>query len=94
MMAWHAAEDNTYFLGMEFCQPMPDDAYSEWQLEEGAKTIAEWSRKFDFPISLSTLPRHQDTFQGKRNGKSDPGDKFPYFRFFQLCQEFRATLGN
>ena len=93
-MAWTQGEDNTWYLSIEFCQPTPNDDYTEWQLEEGARTVAEWSKGFSFPISVVTLPRHQDTPQGKRSGKSDPGDKFPYFRFFQLCQEFRATLGN
>ena len=89
MMAWAQAEDNTLYLSIEFSQPTPEDEYSDFQLEEGAKVVAEWSRKFGFPINSLTVPRHQDTVQGKRNGKSDPGPKFPYVAFLNRC---RAAL--
>ena len=92
MMAWHVAEDNTRYLGIEFCQPLPTDEYSDWQLEEGALTVAFWSKEFGFNVNTDTCPRHQDTAQGKRSGKSDVGNKFPYIQFLNRCRAIREML--
>ena len=93
-MAWHAAEDNTHYLGIEFCQPLPTDEYTAWQLEEGALTVAFWSKKFGFAINHWNVPRHSDTAQGKRSVKSDVGFMFPYQSFLERCREIRGTLGD
>ena len=91
-MAWHAAEDNEFYLGIEFCQPLPSDEYSDWQLEEGALTVAFWAKQFGFAINTDTCPRHSDTTQGKRSGKSDPGAPFPYVDFLNRCREIRDSI--
>lgn len=85
LMAWHAAEDNQFWLGIEFCQPLPDDEYSEWQIEQGIAVCVGWCRKYGIVSSLETIRRHSETEQGKRVGKSDPGYPFP-------CPEFIAWV--
>ena len=91
--AWHAADDNDYYLGIEFCQPLPTDPYTRWQYEQGALTVAYWSQKFGFPINTLTVARHSDTAQGKRGRKSDPGQLFDYIGFLNRCREIRERLG-
>lgn len=81
LMAWHSAEDNAYWLGIEFCQPLPDDEYSEWQIEQGIAVCVEWCKKYN--ITPETIVRHSESAQGRRNGKSDPGYPFPYLNFIK-----------
>ena len=79
--AWHAREDNVRYLGIEFCQPLLRDKYSDWQIEQGIAICVEWCRKYGIKPSTATIRRHSDTEQGKRDGKSDPGSPFPYADF-------------
>lgn len=80
-IAWHSQENNQSYLSIEFCQPLPTDPYSEWQFETGVAVCVEWCRRYGIRPSFSTIPRHSDTAQGKRNGKSDPGVLFDYANF-------------
>jgi len=83
-IAWHAGDLNEAWLGIEFCQPRPEDPYSQWQIETGAAVVAEWLRQYGLEPSAATIVRHQDTEQGRREGKSDPGDRFPLGAFVDL----------
>lgn len=89
-IAWHAKEDNRYWLGIEFAQAVPADDYTQWQFDTGVAVCVQWCKKFGIEPSFDTIMRHQDTAQGKRDGKSDPGDNFPYEDFVDkvvfLCQ--------
>ncbi len=73
-MAWHAEEDNEYYLGIEFTQPLPTDSYSQWQVDCGRTLLGQLASSYSFPLDRLHILRHQDTLQGKRWGKSDPGD--------------------
>lgn len=87
LIAWHAASDNTRYLGIEFCQPLPDDEYSEWQIETGIAVCVAWCRKFGIVPSAATIRRHQDTAQGRSCGKSDPGEMLNYEAFLDRVTE-------
>lgn len=91
VIAWHAASDNKYWLGIEFCQPRPEDEYSDWQVATGIAVVVAWCRQYALIPSERTIRLHQETEQGRLAGKSDPGDKFPtaYFR-----AEVRRRLGH
>ncbi len=80
-IAWHAGSDNTEWLGIEFCQPLPADPYSEWQIDVGVAVCTDWCLTYGIKPSKETIRRHQDTDQGKSCGKSDPGELFPYDEF-------------
>lgn len=80
-IGWHAKEDNQEWLGIEFAQSVPTDDYTDWQIETGAAVCALWCKQFGIVPSTETIVRHQDTAQGKRDSKSDPGDVFPYDTF-------------
>jgi len=74
--AWHAEELNEYYLSIELAQPTIDDEFTNWQYEETARTILQWKDKYQF--SLSYIFGHEETVQGQRNGKSDPGPMFDW----------------
>lgn len=84
--AWHAQEDNLYWLAIEHAQPRPGDPYSDWQIETSVQVSAAWCRKYDLVPSAETIRRHGDTAQGIRNGKSDPGLIFPYLEYIARVQ--------
>ena len=81
LIAWHAQEDNQAWLGIEFCQPLPTDEYSDWQIQTGIAVVKAWCRKYNIIPSATTIMPHSGTAQGKRNGKSDPGRPFPLTEF-------------
>jgi N-acetyl-anhydromuramyl-L-alanine amidase AmpD len=85
-VAWHAGEMNDEWLGIEFCQPRPADPFSEYQFAVGVTVCVEWCTRYGIEPSPRTIVRHQDTAQGKRWGKTDPGDMFPYADFGALVR--------
>lgn len=80
-IAWHAGEMNGAWLGIEFCQPRAADPFSDYQISVGIAVCLEWCIRYGIETSLKTIVRHQDTVQGRRWGKTDPGDMFPYADF-------------
>lgn len=86
LVAWHAAEDNQSYLGIELCQPFPDDEYSDYQYETAAATVREWARQFGFALDRQHILGHEETAQGKRAGKSDPGLHWSWTRFMALLR--------
>ena len=86
LIAWHAQEDNQTQLSIEFCQPLPGDSYSDWQVATGIAVVREWCRIYNIRPSRETIRPHSGTPQGRRSGKSDPGEPFPY-------EEFLAAVG-
>mgnify|MGYP000294833380 CR=1 FL=1 len=80
-IAWHASEMNDSWLGIEFCQPRPRDPFSEYQFAVGVAVCLEWCVRYGIEPNNTTIVRHQDTDQGKRWGKTDPGEMFPYADF-------------
>ncbi len=81
LQAWHAEEDNREWLSIEFCQPRPDDPFSGYQIETGIAVVVAWFRRYGLEASGETVRRHEDTEQGQRWGKTDPGPLFPYQEF-------------
>lgn len=86
MAAWHAQEDNDWWYSVEFTQPVPEAKYNDWQIRVGERAVAQRFKAWRLEASKQTIKRHQDTAQGIRCGKSDPGDNFPYERFIENVQ--------
>ncbi len=85
-IAWHAGSDNKEWLGVELTQPTPNDPYSQWQYEELAHLLKSLSMMYG-GSSLRSIVGHEETVQGMRAGKSDPGRKFDWGRLWaQLGQ--------
>ena len=93
--AWHARTYNYTHLGIEFCQPRPTDPFSSWQIETGAMVVAAWCHKYGIIPSRDTIVRHQDIPPGKEDGKTDPGELFPYDSFLsKVAEAYSARLSG
>lgn len=91
--AHHAQEDNDNAFGIELEQGVESDGFTQPQLAK----LAEVCR--GYVLDYGVLPAHvassawagfvghQETTQGKRNGKSDPGALFPWGWFIDALQE-------
>ena len=78
-------------VSIEVAQSDALEAYTSAQVEAIAQVMAELNRAFSIPLTrLSYLDQlrakpvpsghvgHESTANGRRTGKSDPGDKFPW----------------
>ncbi len=94
--AWHAEEHNATHLGMEIAQPKIDTPFSDFQYEAAAILVREWCAKYNLPLKHVTdssergMIGHEETAQGRRVGKTDPGPRFDWPRFVSLLVEGSA----
>jgi len=90
--AWGAAEHNPYSLHIEFEQNTADLPFTNAQLATGAEQVCEWCDKYNIPKErghyggTDKIMGHEDTPQGIRIGKSDPGPLFPWDRFLAMVR--------
>ena len=91
--AWHAQEDNDNTWGIELEQGTEDDGFTMPQMVALAEVCRDdYMAGFGVPAvhakdsSEPGFIGHQETAQGRRNGKSDPGVKFDWDLFFRLLQ--------
>lgn len=91
--AWHAQEDNDNSWGIELEQGDEQDGFTEVQMVALAEVCRDdYMAGFGVPAvhAKSTgepgFIGHQETIQGKRNGKSDPGSRFDWDYFLRLLQ--------
>jgi len=92
LQAWHAAEDNAIAWGIELEQGVESDGFPLMQME----SLIEVSRDYVamgvpaqriYTTSAKGFVGHQDTAQGKRLGKSDPGSGFMWTAFIAALEE-------
>jgi N-acetyl-anhydromuramyl-L-alanine amidase AmpD len=89
--AWHAAEHNVGF-GIELEQGVESDGFTDLQIEALVAVCRGYVKDFGVPpVHVSDLPAsgflgHQETPQGRRVGKSDPGSLFPWEAFMAELQ--------
>lgn len=90
--AFHAGEHNYEAWGIEVCQSMPNDNYGDEQLAQLVQICKGYVADFGvasihtLSMSQSGFIGHEETPQGKRAGKSDPGNPFPWERFISMLQ--------
>ena len=96
LQAWHAAEDNAIAWGIELEQGVESDGFPLMQME----SLIEVSRDYVamgvpaqriYTTSAKGFVGHQDTAQGKRFGKSDPGGGFAWNAFIAALEEDEMT---
>ena len=87
LIGWHAREHNQTHLGIEIAQAYVGQTFAESQFDYTAVICAMWCKKYGIPRVrvLDSAERgiigHEDTVQGRRDGKTDPGPLFPWARF-------------
>ena len=86
-ISYHAQENNKWSLSIELAQSTLTTPFTNDQLEMAAIVCAKWCRKYGIaPIrvtnqSMRGIIGHEDSAQGKRDGKSDPGPMFDWNDF-------------
>lgn len=92
LQAWHAQEDNVRTWGIELEQGVENDGFTPEQLYALQDVCRGYVQDFHVPaihVGSSTEPGfvgHQETIQGRRNGKSDPGHLFPWLSFIAALE--------
>ncbi len=85
--AWHAQEDNDNAWGIELEQGVEDDGFTDAQMTVLVAVCRGYRDDFGVPAihainsTIGGFIGHQETAQGIRNGKSDPGHLFPWPSF-------------
>ena len=92
---WSAQEN---YIHLEFAQSTINQLFSEEELESGAQWCAELARTYKFPVErIQFLSQtgaapggfcdHQNSANGKKLGKTDPGPLFPWGAFLGRVRE-------
>jgi hypothetical protein len=78
--AWHAAEMNSTWMGVAFCQAVDGEVISDAQYKSAAWYLRTYLKgMFGVPLTVGgTLFQHKETAQGKSYGKSDVGGGFEW----------------
>ncbi len=98
LIAWHAREDNQTHIGIEFAQPTIDVLPTEFQYAALAYVCGLLCDKYRIPrkrvmgAGVPGIVGHEDTAQGKRDGKSDPGWAFSWEHFLALLNGEQAPV--
>ena len=92
LQAWHAQEDNALAWGIELCQGVESDGFTAVQMDQLVEVAKHYVALGVPPVHVDGTDKlgfvgHQETVQGRRNGKSDPGSKFPWADFIRRISE-------
>lgn len=81
--AWHAGQHNGTHWGIEVCQGVSADGYTQIQMEALYAVCRGYRDDFGIQVVHSFLgfPGHEETPQGKSIGKTDPGVNFNWNEF-------------
>lgn len=96
--AWHAQEDNDNAWGIEVEQGVETDGFTPPQLSKLIEVCRGYMTDFGVPAEHAASSHspgfigHQETVQGRRNGKSDPGSLFPWEDFINTLRGDGDTL--
>lgn len=91
-LAWHARENNATHLGIELVHPRADWPFTDFEYEAAAEVVRGWCEKYSIPMEHVTsqsqpgIIGHDETEQGRRDGKSDPGGQFDWSHFMALVR--------
>ena len=101
--AWHAEENNLTHLSFELAQPASYPGFTDFQYRAAAEITGDWAAKYGLPVKRVFSQRergiigHEDSEQGKRNGRQDPGPKWDWARFLKLVgqddDDFEFDIG-
>jgi N-acetyl-anhydromuramyl-L-alanine amidase AmpD len=92
--AWHAGESNAWSWGIELCQGVEADGFTEPQIDKLVEVCAGYCQDFGIPPAHVTFDAmhgfigHEETSQGIRARKSDPGIRFDWNGFIARLGAF------
>lgn len=98
-VAWHAQQHNQTHLGIEVAQPSYQPEFVEFEYLATAEICAHWCLKYAIPpvrvmdSDLAGIIGHEQTDQGRRDGKTDPGWRWDWPKFMFLVQEKVREFG-
>lgn len=78
--AWHCAEWNDAYLGIELAKPAASSHITDEQLRSAAWWLRRMSARYGFPLTERTLPQHKDSTPGRAIGKVDIGGDYSFAR--------------
>ena len=83
--AWHARDHNATHWGIELCQGVDSDGYTQVQLDALAEVCKGYAQDFGVAAAhaFAGFVGHQETPCGRQDGKTDPGAYFPWGSFSQ-----------
>ena len=89
LAAWHARDPvNGTHIGYELTQALPTDAYTDYQYKQLARELVSDHQQFGVPLVhvFSQMDQgiigHEESENGKHDGKTDPGTLFDWGRLF------------
>jgi hypothetical protein len=97
-VAYHARENNAWAIGIEIAQPTDAFVYTDYQYKATAEIVYKLCKKYGIPIQHVTsqtqrgIIGHEDSEQGKRDGKSDPGHMWDWTKFLALVRAFDGAV--
>lgn len=93
--AWHAGEHNPVMWGIELEQGVWADGFTKQQIDALVAVCRGYVTDFGVPpihsLSQGGFTGHEETPQGRRVGKSDPGTLFPWEQFINALHGVPPT---
>lgn len=88
-----------HYFQIEIAQGTTDEPFKPAQIDSLAQWVAELAKRYNFPIvripflSQQGIPprgicTHEDSANGRKSGKSDPGPMFPWAEFLSKTQAY------
>lgn len=83
----HAGQHNATHFGIELCQGVESDGFTQEQLDSLVEVCLQYAHDFDIDrvhathAGMSGFIGHEESAQGRAAGKSDPGRLFPWAYF-------------
>lgn len=83
----HAGQHNATHFGIELCQGVSSDGFEKAQIDSLVEVSLQYAWDFGIDLvhvtsaALSGFIGHEESPQGRANGKSDPGPTFPWAYF-------------
>ena len=96
MQAWHAGMHNATHWGIELCQGVDSDGFTQVQLDALEQVCRGYQQDFGVRAAhaFEGFIGHQETPQGQEWGKTDPGTYFPWGSFSEQAAFSYFLLGD
>lgn len=98
--AWHAGFHNRSAMGIEVTQPTADRPYQDGHYRNLVLVCADYVEMGTPIVFLPNFTNgalgftgHEDSLQGRGQGKSDPGEQFDWIRFLNELRNASAPDG-